>query len=40
MYVDYLSLTGFRSYKQLDLSLNPGVSVFVGPNGTGKTNIV
>ena len=40
MYVDYLSLTGFRSYGQLDLSLNPGVSVFVGPNGTGKTNIV
>ncbi|MBF4994581.1 DNA replication/repair protein RecF [Arthrobacter gandavensis] len=40
MYVDYLSLTGFRSYRQLDLSLNPGVSVFVGPNGTGKTNIV
>lgn len=40
MYVDYLSLTGFRSYGQLDLSLEPGVSVFVGPNGTGKTNIV
>ena len=40
MYVDYLSLTGFRSYGQLDLSLNPGISVFVGPNGTGKTNIV
>lgn len=40
MYVDYLSLTGFRSYAQLDLSLTPGVSVFVGPNGTGKTNIV
>ncbi|MBD7994861.1 DNA replication/repair protein RecF [Arthrobacter sp. Sa2CUA1] len=40
MYVDYLSLTGFRSYTQLDLSLEPGVSIFVGPNGTGKTNIV
>lgn len=40
MYVDYLSLTGFRSYEQLDLELKPGVTVFVGPNGTGKTNIV
>ena len=40
MYIDYLSLTGFRSYSQLDLELNPGVTVFVGPNGTGKTNIV
>ena len=40
MYIDYLSLTGFRSYAQLDLELKPGVTVFVGPNGTGKTNIV
>ncbi|WAP51975.1 DNA replication/repair protein RecF [Arthrobacter sp. ATA002] len=40
MYVDYLSLTGFRSYAQLDVELKPGVTVFVGPNGTGKTNIV
>ncbi|WP_461169749.1 DNA replication/repair protein RecF [Arthrobacter sp. Z1-15] len=40
MYVDYLSLTGFRSYAQLDLELKPGITVFVGPNGTGKTNIV
>ncbi|WP_146359764.1 DNA replication/repair protein RecF [Arthrobacter yangruifuii] len=40
MYVDHLSLTGFRSYSQLDVRLEPGVTVFVGPNGTGKTNIV
>ncbi|UWX97148.1 DNA replication/repair protein RecF [Arthrobacter zhaoxinii] len=40
MYVDHLSLTGFRSYAQLDVRLEPGVTVFVGPNGTGKTNIV
>lgn len=40
MYIDYLSLTGFRSYAQLDLEVKPGVTVLVGPNGTGKTNIV
>lgn len=40
MYIDHLSLTAFRSYPQLDLTLKPGVTVFVGPNGTGKTNIV
>lgn len=40
MYVDHLSLTGYRSYPQLDVRLEPGVTVFVGPNGTGKTNIV
>jgi len=39
MYVSKLSLTNFRSYQQLDLTLNPGVTTFVGNNGAGKTNI-
>jgi len=39
MYVSKLSLTNFRSYPQLDISLNPGVTTFVGNNGAGKTNI-
>ncbi|BBE21121.1 DNA replication and repair protein RecF [Arthrobacter sp. MN05-02] len=40
MYVEHLSLTGFRSYRQLDTAIEPGITVFVGPNGVGKTNIV
>lgn len=40
MYVQHLSLTDFRSYSQLEVALEPGVTVFVGPNGVGKTNIV
>ncbi|EMY34964.1 recombination protein F [Arthrobacter crystallopoietes BAB-32] len=40
MFVEYLSLTDFRTYPQLDLALRPGVTVFVGANGIGKTNIV
>ncbi|MHA7191415.1 DNA replication/repair protein RecF [Arthrobacter sp. MDT2-16] len=40
MYVEHLSLTGFRSYPQLDTAIEPGITVFVGPNGVGKTNIV
>ncbi|PPB48563.1 DNA replication/repair protein RecF [Arthrobacter pityocampae] len=40
MYVEHLSLTGFRSYGQLDTVIEPGITVFVGPNGVGKTNIV
>lgn len=40
MYVEHLSLTDFRSYAQLDVPFEPGVTVFVGPNGVGKTNIV
>lgn len=40
MYVSRLSLTDFRSYEQVDLSLEPGASAFVGPNGQGKTNLI
>ncbi|WP_058235027.1 DNA replication/repair protein RecF [Devriesea agamarum] len=35
-----LDLTDYRSYEHLGLRLSPGVTVFVGPNGQGKTNIV
>lgn len=40
MYVAHLSLTDFRSYPSVELSLEPGVTAFVGPNGHGKTNLV
>jgi DNA replication and repair protein RecF len=35
-----LDLIDFRSYEHLELPFAPGVTVFVGPNGQGKTNIV
>ncbi len=40
MYLEHLSLTDFRSYAQVDLSLEPGVTVLVGANGIGKTNLM
>ena len=40
MHVSHLSLLDFRSYPQVDVSLQPGVTAFVGPNGQGKTNLV
>lgn len=40
MYVEHLSLTDFRSYAQVDLKLGPGVTVLVGSNGIGKTNLM
>ena len=40
MRLNRLALTDFRSYPALDLELDPGVSVLIGPNGQGKTNIV
>jgi DNA replication and repair protein RecF len=35
-----LALTDFRSYASADLSLGPGVTVLLGANGQGKTNLV
>ncbi|WP_102145520.1 DNA replication/repair protein RecF [Mycobacterium hubeiense] len=40
MYVRHLELTDFRSWARADLDLEPGRTVFVGPNGYGKTNLV
>lgn len=40
MYVSHLQLVDFRSYESALLELEPGVSVFVGANGQGKTNLV
>ena len=40
MYVSHLSLHDFRSYPSVDVSLEAGVTAFVGRNGQGKTNLV
>lgn len=40
MYVRHLGLRNFRSWADVDLELAPGRTVFVGPNGFGKTNLV
>lgn len=40
MHIRSLHLGDFRSWRQLDLELEPGITVFTGPNGNGKTNIV
>lgn len=40
MHVAHLSLHDFRSYADVDVALEPGVTAFVGSNGQGKTNLV
>lgn len=40
MHVTYLSLSDFRSYETIELTLGPGATIFVGPNGEGKTNLL
>ncbi|MHB8597835.1 MAG: DNA replication/repair protein RecF [Ktedonobacteraceae bacterium] len=40
MYLSSLSLQEFRNYKQLNLSLGPGLFLFYGENAQGKTNLL
>ncbi|MEI7913859.1 MAG: DNA replication/repair protein RecF [Mycobacteriaceae bacterium] len=40
MYVRTLALRDFRSWSQVEVELSPGRTVFVAPNGYGKTNLV
>src|ERR1700739_1777594 len=40
MHLTRLALTDFRSYVDVDVPLKPGVTIFSGPNGEGKTNLV
>lgn len=40
MHVSHLRLANFRNYEAADLALSPGIHVFAGGNGQGKTNLV
>ncbi|WP_420176352.1 DNA replication/repair protein RecF [Luteococcus sp. OSA5] len=40
MFVHHLNLTDWRCYGTADVELGPGVTIFVGQNGQGKTNLV
>lgn len=40
MYVRSLKLRNYRNYNELDLMLQPGINIFLGPNAQGKTNII
>jgi DNA replication and repair protein RecF len=40
VWISALQLDGFRNYQQLHLTLEPGINLFVGENGSGKTNLV
>jgi DNA replication and repair protein RecF len=40
MHVTHLTLRDFRAYERLELNLEPGTSLFYGPNAAGKTTIL
>ena len=35
-----ISVDGFRSLTDFELVIDPGLNILVGPNGSGKTNII
>jgi len=40
VFVKHLTLASFRNYESADVALGPGVTLIMGPNGQGKTNLV
>ena len=40
MYIDQLRLKSFRNYDQCAITLTPGINIFIGKNGQGKTNLL
>ncbi|MCI9888385.1 DNA replication/repair protein RecF [Micrococcales bacterium 31B] len=40
MFISHLTLSDYRSYEKAEFSFDPGVTVLVGPNGHGKTNVM
>jgi DNA replication and repair protein RecF len=40
LWISSIALENFRNYEQLDLVLAPGITLFHGENGEGKTNLI
>ncbi|PDQ35438.1 MAG: DNA replication/repair protein RecF [Candidatus Lumbricidophila eiseniae] len=40
MHISRLELLNFRNYERAQLDLNTGITIFVGANGQGKTNLI
>ena len=40
MHLSHLSMRNFRNYRELELVLQPGTTLFYGPNAAGKTTLL
>jgi AAA15 family ATPase/GTPase len=38
--LERIRLTNFTAFKEIDISLSPGVNIFIGENATGKTHLL
>lgn len=38
--INNVEINGFKSLREFSLNLTPGLNILVGPNGSGKTNII
>lgn len=38
--LEHISVRGFRSLREFELTIRPGLNILIGPNGAGKTNII
>lgn len=39
-YISKVHLKGYKSIKDLEIDLQPGLNIIIGPNGSGKTNFL
>jgi DNA replication and repair protein RecF len=40
MRIKNINIVNFRNYEKLDISFSDGINIFIGLNGTGKTNLL
>ncbi len=40
MYVRTIKIRNYRNYDQTEINLNKGINIFIGNNGSGKTNLL
>lgn len=40
MYLEKISLKNYKSIKELEINLNPGINLLIGDNGAGKTSVL
>lgn len=40
MYISSVKISGFRNFKDIDISLHDGINILIGANNSGKSNLI